>query len=86
MAAEIIIYTAPYCPYCTMAKQLLEGKGIKDYREINASSPEIREELVEKTGGLRSVPQIFINGEHIGGFDRLSELDEAGELDPKLGL
>lgn len=85
MSAEVIIYTAAYCPYCRMAKDLLDAKGFKNYHEIDASAPDVRADLLEKTGGQRTVPQIFIDGKHIGGFDRLSELDEAGELDALLG-
>jgi len=80
---EIIIYTAPLCPYCTMAKKLLERKGAA-YTEINIDSkPGLREEVMEKTR-RRTVPQIYIGDRHIGGFDDLHELDMQKQLDPLL--
>jgi len=80
---EIIIYTTPICPYCTMAKRLLERKGAS-YNEINIDSkPGLREEVMTKTR-RRTVPQIFIGEFHVGGFDDLQALDRQGELDPLL--
>ena len=80
---EIIIYTAPLCPYCTMAKRLFERKGAS-YEEINIDSqPSLREEVMTKTR-RRTVPQIFIGEFHVGGFDDLQALDRQGELDPLL--
>jgi glutaredoxin 3 len=80
---EIIIYTAPLCPYCTMAKKLLERKGAA-YTEINIDSkPGLREEVMEKTR-RRTVPQIYIGDRHIGGFDDLHALDMQKQLDPLL--
>ncbi|MBX5453916.1 MAG: glutaredoxin 3 [Acidobacteriia bacterium] len=81
---DVEIYTQPWCPYCARAKRLLEKKGI-EYREISAphGSPE-RAEAIARSGGRTTVPQIFINGRHIGGCDDLFALDEAGELDPLL--
>ncbi|MBC7951090.1 MAG: glutaredoxin 3 [Rhodospirillaceae bacterium] len=79
--AEIEIYTTPTCPYCLRAKALLDKKGAA-YREINVSAG--REVMTKRAGGRTSVPQIFINGEHIGGCDDLHALDAAGELDAKL--
>lgn len=80
---EIIIYTAPSCPYCTMAKKLLERKGAV-YTEINVDSrPGLREEMMEKTK-RRTVPQIYIGDRHIGGFDDLHALDMQNQLDPLL--
>jgi glutaredoxin 3 len=80
---EIIIYTAPLCPYCTMAKRLFERKGAS-YKEINIDSqPGLREEVMTKTR-RRTVPQIFIGEFHVGGFDDLQALDRQGELDPLL--
>jgi len=80
---EIIIYTGPFCPYCTMAKKLLDRKGAT-YTEINVDSkPELRQELMQKTK-RRTIPQIFIGGRHIGGFDDLHALDMKKELDPLL--
>jgi glutaredoxin 3 len=81
----IEIYTQPWCPYCSRAMRLLAGKGAPmgiDLREIEAphGSPE-RAESVRRSGGLTSVPQIFIDGRHVGGCDDLMALDRKGELD-----
>ena len=81
--AEIRIYTTPYCPFCIAAKALLEKKGVT-YDEIDVSmDPNLRERMVEESG-RRTVPQIFIDGAAIGGYDELNALDRAGELDPML--
>lgn len=80
---EIIIYTASLCPYCTMAKKLLERKGAA-YTEINVDSqPGLRQEMMDKTR-RRTVPQIYIGDRHIGGFDDLYALDIQKQLDPLL--
>ncbi|MBC7908656.1 MAG: glutaredoxin 3 [Rhodospirillaceae bacterium] len=79
--AEIEIYTTPTCPYCIRAKALLDKKGVA-YREIDVSAG--RDVMTKRAGGRTSVPQIFINGEHIGGCDDLHELDAAGDLAAKL--
>ena len=82
--ASIEVYSTLMCPYCIAAKNLLKAKGA-EFKEIDLTDkPEERAALVKKSNGLRTVPQIFINGKHIGGFDRLSELDQAGELDKLL--
>lgn len=82
----IVIYTSTACPYCTMAKRLLERKGITEWTEINASlNREVWQEMMMKTG-RRTVPQIFIGDVHVGGYDDLSALDRAGELDVLLGV
>jgi len=84
-APEIVIYTTPFCGYCSAAKSLLDKKEVA-YEEIDVSmDAELRSQVIEKTG-QRTVPQIFINDEHIGGYDDLNALDQAGGLDPKLGL
>lgn len=77
----IEIYTQPWCPYCARAMQLLTGKGV-EFRDINAphGSAE-REEAARRSGGRTTVPQIFIDGRHIGGCDDLLALDRAGKLD-----
>jgi glutaredoxin 3 len=83
--AEVELYTTMFCPYCTRARALLDRKGV-DYTEIDIiEEPARRTEMVRRAGGRTSVPQIFINGEHIGGSDELVALDHAGELDEKLG-
>jgi glutaredoxin 3 len=80
----IEIYTQPWCAFCARAKNLLEGKGAA-YREIDApqGSPE-RAEAIERSGGRTTVPQIFINGLHVGGSDELRGLERSGELDQLL--
>jgi len=81
---SIVIYTQNNCPYCAMAKQLLQSKGV-EWTEINLSSePGRRTEMIERSGRM-TVPQIFIGETHVGGFDDLSAMDRAGELDPLLG-
>ena len=78
---EIEIYTQPWCPYCARALRILKGKGAA-FREINAphGTPE-RAEAIRRSGGRTTVPQIFIDGEAIGGCDDLVRLDREGELD-----
>ena len=77
---KIIIYTTHYCPYCVHAKQLLERKNLS-YDEINIEDNDaLRQEMMDKSQ-RRTVPQIFINERHIGGYDDLKALDDAGELD-----
>ena len=83
--AEVELYTTMFCPYCARARVLLERKGVP-YAEIDIiEEPDGRDEMIQRAGGRTSVPQIFINGEHIGGSDELVALDRAGELDVKLG-
>ncbi len=80
---EILIYTSTICPYCTMAKRLLDKKSV-DYRELNVDSkPGLRQEMMQRTQ-RRTVPQIYIGDRHIGGFDDLYTLDLNNELDPLL--
>ncbi|MDJ0842547.1 MAG: glutaredoxin 3 [Acidobacteriota bacterium] len=80
---EIKIYTTPWCPFCIRAKRLLDNKGAQ-YEDTNVSTlPSVRAELRQLTGS-RTVPQIFINGQSIGGCDELHALDAAGKLDPML--
>ncbi len=80
---EIIMYTKGYCPYCTKAKTLLASKG-QTYTEISLdTNPEKTEEMIEKSQ-RRTVPQIFINGQSIGGFDDLYALNQQGKLDELL--
>ena len=82
--ADIVIYTKPGCGYCHAAKALLDGKGA-DYIEIVASSdPAKKQEMIQRSGGRMTFPQIFIDGKHIGGSDDLHALDRRGELDPLL--
>jgi glutaredoxin 3 len=82
--AKIEIYTTAYCPFCVRAKALLKSKGVT-FDEIDVSNDaEAREKMIELSGGRRTVPEIFINGKIIGGYDELRALDNAGQLDPLL--
>ena len=83
--AKILMYTTPFCGYCAAARSLLRKKGV-EYEEISISGDApMREKMISITGRT-SVPQIFINDEHVGGFDDMAALDSAGELDTRLGL
>lgn len=78
------IYTTPICPYCAMAKHLLQKKGVA-YTEIDVSrDPGLRATMTRRANGRRTVPQIFIGETHVGGCDDLHDLDHAGKLDPLL--
>ena len=78
---EIEIYTSPFCGYCHRAKRLLTTKNA-EFTEIDVMMDSSRKsEMVDRAGGRTSVPQIFINGEHIGGSDDLAKLESDGELD-----
>lgn len=77
------VYSTLFCPYCVMAKRLLETKGVR-FQEIRVDeSPGLRDEMTRITG-RRTVPQIFVGETHVGGFDDLSALERAGKLDPLL--
>lgn len=78
------IYTTPSCGYCLAAKRLLAGKGIA-YTETDVSGdPALRQTMMQRANGRRTVPQIFIGGRHVGGCDDLHALDHAGKLDAML--
>jgi glutaredoxin 3 len=82
--AEIIVYSKEYCPYCVKAKELLKQKK-QGFTELRIDShPELRDEMIHKSGGRTTVPQIFINGQHIGGCDDLHALEHQGTLDELL--
>jgi glutaredoxin 3 len=84
MNKKIIVYSTDYCPYCTRAKSLLTSKNV-DFDEIDVTNDDdLRMEMVRKSGGRKTVPQIFIDDIHIGGFDDLHALDIKGELDKLL--
>jgi len=84
--AKIEIYSTTVCPYCNSAKKLLAKKGMQ-YAEIMVDqNPDEFATMLQRSNGRRTVPQIFINDTHIGGFDDISALDAAGELDPILGI
>ncbi|HQV72353.1 MAG: glutaredoxin 3 [Xanthomonadales bacterium] len=77
---SVEMYTTAACPYCVAAKNLLKQKGF-DYSEIRVDTDSARrEEMLERSGGRRTVPQIFVNGTHIGGFDDLVAADRSGRL------
>jgi glutaredoxin 3 len=81
---SVEIYTTQICPYCAMAKRLLQKKGVA-YVEIDVGrDPSLREAMIQRAKGQRTVPQIFIGGTHVGGCDDLHDLDHAGKLDPML--
>jgi glutaredoxin 3 len=79
--ATITLYTKDYCPYCTKAKALLSRKGVSSFNEIDITHDEkLQQEMIAKTGGRKTVPQIFINDLHVGGFDDIAALDKDGKL------
>jgi len=80
---KIIIYSTKVCPYCVRAKMLLKNKGA-DFTEITITNDALREEMIQKSDGRRTVPQIFIGEKHVGGYDDLRALDVAGKLDQLL--
>lgn len=81
---EITMYCTEVCRYCVMAERLLESKGIEEINKIRVDlEPERRTEMEERTG-RKTVPQIYIDDLHVGGFDDLSDLDRAGRLDELL--
>lgn len=82
--ASVEIYTRDFCGYCARAKALLSSKGV-DFAEFNATAnPDYRQEMIGRSNGGSTFPQIFINGQHVGGCDDLHALDRAGKLDPLL--
>jgi len=81
---KVTIYTSEICPYCIMAKELLKKKNV-DLDELSIdTNPEYIDEAIKKSGGRKTVPQIFVDDYHIGGYDDLSALEDKGELDPLL--
>ena len=83
---DVEIYTKFFCPYCTRAKALLEAKGV-EFTEIDVTMDAgLRRRMMERSSGRSTVPQIFIDGNHVGGSDELAALEARGGLDPLLGL
>lgn len=81
---DVTIYTRMGCGYCARAKRLLESKNV-EYTEHDASfSPELRQEMIQRSNGGNTFPQIFIGDTHVGGCDELFALEQAGKLDPML--
>ncbi len=82
--STVTIYTKVYCPYCVRAKALLTQKGV-EFEEFKIDEqPELRPQMIALAGGRTTVPQIFINGQHVGGCDDLHALDAQGQLDKLL--
>jgi len=82
--AGVIVYTAPNCGYCSAAKNLLRKKGV-EFEEINVGyDPALRQELITRSGGRRTVPQVFIANQALGGYDDIAALNASGELDKLL--
>ena len=82
--SKVQIYTTSWCPYCNAAKALLSDKGVP-YEEIDVTSaPELRDAMIARANGRRTVPQIFIGDTHVGGYDDMAALDRRGQLDPLL--
>ena len=81
---RIVMHATGVCPFCVMAERLLRAKGIADIEKIRVDlEPERRKEMMERTG-RRTVPQIYVGDQHVGGYDDLAALDRAGGLDPLL--
>lgn len=83
MAADVVMYRTPFCPYCHRAAALLQRKGVA-FREVDVSHDDRARDRLIEASGRRTVPQIFINGVSVGGFDDIAALDRRGELDPLL--
>ena len=82
--AKVIMYSTGVCPFCLMAERLLKSKGVANIEKIRVDlEPTRRAEMMERTG-RRTVPQIYVNDRHVGGYDDLAALDRAGGLDPLL--
>ena len=77
---DVLVYCAPFCPYCTWARQLLDSKGV-EYTLINVNEDEAIRQEMEERSQRNTVPQIFIGDHHVGGYDDLSALEQQGELD-----
>ena len=85
MSKKIVIYSKTVCPFCVKAKFLLKRKKV-NYEEILVNSSEIMEEMMKKSGGMMTVPQIFADDKHIGDCDGIYRLDGQGKLDAMLGI
>ena len=81
---NIIVYTGPFCNFCDAAKRLLKRNGLS-FSEIDVSSGEkIKEEMIKKSNGQRTIPQIFLDDNHVGGYTELRELEKSNNLKEKL--
>ncbi|MCA1978371.1 MAG: glutaredoxin 3 [Thiobacillus sp.] len=82
---KVVMYCTAVCPYCVAAERLLKSRGVADIDKIRIDlEPARMAEMIERSGGRRTVPQVFIGDTHVGGFDDTSALDAAGELVPLL--
>lgn len=82
--SDVVIYTKPGCPYCSAAKSLLDKKGAAFTEIVASNDPEKKQEMIQKSGGRMTFPQVFVGEKHIGGSDDLHALDARGGLDPLL--
>lgn len=84
MSAKVVMYSTAVCPYCQRAEQLLKARGVESIEKVRIDQdPQQRDAMIERTG-RRTVPQIFIGEQHVGGYDDLAALDRAGKLVPML--
>lgn len=84
MSARVVMYTTAVCPYCQRAEQLLRARGVEEIEKVRIDQdPAQRDAMIERTG-RRTVPQIFIGEQHVGGYDDLAALDRSGKLVPML--
>ena len=83
---KVKIYSKEICPFCVQAKNLLKRKNITEIEEIDITKGNNRDKMIEESGGRMTVPQIFINDYHVGGFDDLHELEQNNELDKLLKI
>jgi glutaredoxin 3 len=87
MTAHVVMYSTGTCPFCQRAEALLKARGVSDIEKVRIDlEPALRDEMTTRTGGRRTVPQIFIGDTHVGGFDDLSALDRDGKLTPLLAV
>ena len=82
--SNVVLYTKAYCPFCQRAMALLKSKDVEFTNFDIGVQPELRDEMITKAGGASTVPQIFINDEHIGGCDDMMAIEAQGKLDAKL--
>jgi glutaredoxin 3 len=82
---EVLMYSTSWCGYCERARGLLRRKEVEFSEVVLDETPDERETMMQRSGGRRSVPQIFIGERHVGGYDELAALDRSGELDRLLG-
>ncbi len=81
---DVVVYTKPMCPFCVRALMLLQKKGVKATEISAAYDKEKREEMLARSNGKTTYPQIFIGETHVGGYDDLAALERDGKLDPML--